>query len=319
MCTMFFEIFKYEKILLDCMKRRIIKQRDSYTLTLPIKWVKSKSLKPGDEIDLDIESGRIIIDSEKHPELESIEINEVDRKNIRTVIGTAYRAGYDKIVLNLDEEVKLPELQKTADFFNGLEIENITKEKTVLRCIADAKPEEYDFFVRKIFLTIKMMMDEVMGNPDFNNIEEMRKTNLKAREYCMRAINVMGIGSNDMCDKYTFIHILEKISGSLWGMGIYMKSNKVKSSPRIKELMMFLKNQIDKTYHVYLKKDYSMGVKEVLSDRFKLRAEWYSKGRLLKIYKTKGIDPVLLGFIFEIRKSISSAMARFLSTIIETA
>ena len=301
------------------MKRKVIKQSDSFTITLPMKWVKSKGIKPGDEIDLEIEKGKIIVDTEAKTGLESVEIGEVDKTNLRTVIGVAYRAGYNKVLLKLKEEVSLSEAQKNLAFFTGMEVEELKKDKLTLRCITPVNPEEYDFFVKKIFLTLKLMADEVINFTDgkefnFSNLEEMRKNNLKAREYCMRAINTT-TGKESSSDEYTFIHILEKISALFWKMGMYVIKNKPQKSSKIKELLVFIKELIDKSYHVYLKKDYDAGVK-VLSDRFAFRKEWLGKDKLLKLYRTKGVDPVLLGLIANTRNRISSAMSRYLTTVI---
>jgi antitoxin component of MazEF toxin-antitoxin module len=305
------------------MKRKLIKQRDSYTVTLPIKWVGEKGLKPGDEIDVEIDNGKVVIDSETHPELKSVEIEITDNSILRSVIGVAYRAGYNKITINLKKTINLAELQKVLNFFTGLEVETINSKKFTLRCIIPVSREEYGFFVKKIFLTNKLMIDEIIkflnGNSlNFHDIDEMRKTNLKAREYCMRAINIEKIGKKEECDEYTFIHIIEKISGSLWHMGQYIDNNKVARSDKLKELLLSLKKLIDRSYHIYLKKDYKSGMHEVLADRFKLRNEWFKQDKLFKIFKSKGNDPVLLSLILDIRTRISDAMSRHLSTIIES-
>ena len=51
------------------MKRKLIKQRDSYTVTLPKEWISEKNLMPGDEIELEIKDGKVTIDSQAHPSL----------------------------------------------------------------------------------------------------------------------------------------------------------------------------------------------------------------------------------------------------------
>ncbi|MBW2977523.1 AbrB/MazE/SpoVT family DNA-binding domain-containing protein [Candidatus Woesearchaeota archaeon] len=303
------------------MKRRIIQQHKSYTLTLPIKWIEQKGLKQGDEVNIDIESGKVIIDSEAHPELKSVEIELEDNSTIRSVIGSLYRAGYNKIIINLKNPMTMHEVQKAVDFFVGLEIENFDNNVITLRCITPVNAEEFDFFVKKIFLTIKLMFDEIIGffngnSFNFINIEDMRKNNLKSREYCMRAINVEKIGKKEKCDEYTFILNIEKISGALWHMGQYIENNKPEKSAKLKELLTFLKDLVDKSYHVYLRKDRKAGI-TVLSDRFKMRKEWYKNDKFYKLFKTKGVDPVLLALTLKIRSYIHSAIARFLTTIVE--
>lgn len=318
----FFTTFINNLVLPIDMKRKLIKQRDSYTVTLPKDWISEKNLKPGDEIELEIEDGKVTIDSKSNPSLKEAEIELEDNSTVRSVIGSMYRAGYNIIRISFKKKMTIHELQKAVDFFNGLEIEDFSEKKVSLRCIIPTDAKEFDFYVKKIFLTIKLMFDEIIsfleGKPlNFNNIEDMRKTNLKAREYCMRATNIEKIGKKESCDEYTFIHILEKISGKLWHMGQYINNKKIERSPKLKELMVFLKDMVDKAYHVYLKKDKKAAIEELLSDRFKMRKEWYNQDKLQKFFKTKGVDPVLLALAFVIRHDIQSAIARFLSTIVE--
>jgi antitoxin component of MazEF toxin-antitoxin module len=304
------------------MKRRIIQQHKSYTLTLPIKWIEQKRLKQGDEVDIDIENGKIIIDSAARPELRKAVIKVPEKAATKPLIGTAYRAGYTNIILELKEEIGLSELNNIVDHFTGLEIEDFEKKRAVLRCISPVNIEEFNFFVRKIFLSLKLMADELISFIDtkklnYENIMELRKNIVKSRDYCMRAINIDKISRKGACDEYLFIHILEKIEGAFWHMTRYIKNNKPKTSIAIKEQLLYLKDLIDKSYHVYLKGDYNLGVKEVLSDRFKLRKEWFDQNKLLKLFKTKDVDPVLLALILGARRRIAAAMTRYLSTIIE--
>ncbi len=97
------------------MRRKIIKQgKGGYTIYLPKKWVDERGIKRGDEINLEIDNGKIIIDSETHPESKSISIEITYNSMLRSVIGVVYRVGYNKIILDLKQEISLDELQKIA-------------------------------------------------------------------------------------------------------------------------------------------------------------------------------------------------------------
>ena len=148
------------------------------------------------------------------------------------------------------------------------------------------------------------------------DIDEMRKTNLKSREYCMRTINKLGTEGRTE-ELYSFLLLLEKISGSLWYTGQYISHNKVKKSKKIIELLENLKELIKKFHNVYTKKDYEKGINEVLSDRYIVIKEWFNDNKLINIYKQKDIDPVVVALILNIRMHISSAMSRFLTTIMK--
>ena len=70
------------------MKRRIIKQgNNSYTLTLPISWIKENHLRGGDEIEIDEEDSKLIISLSKDQRKVEISLDvDVSNYNSRSII-----------------------------------------------------------------------------------------------------------------------------------------------------------------------------------------------------------------------------------------
>jgi phosphate uptake regulator len=74
------------------MRRKIIKQgNNSYTLTLPIKWVKEYNLDGADEVEIIEEEGslKIVSEQKKIKKEISITINNKFEKNIRFILKQA--------------------------------------------------------------------------------------------------------------------------------------------------------------------------------------------------------------------------------------
>ncbi|MFH1631117.1 MAG: AbrB/MazE/SpoVT family DNA-binding domain-containing protein [Candidatus Aenigmatarchaeota archaeon] len=109
------------------MRRKIIKQGyDTLTITLPSKWTKKFHLKPGDEVEL-VEHDRMLqISTEKGPSLSgiTIDISGLSASVIWRHILSAYRAGYDEIIikgLGKSKKNGVFSLKTSMDYMNNKE------------------------------------------------------------------------------------------------------------------------------------------------------------------------------------------------------
>ena len=162
------------------MIRKVIKQgHNTLTVTLPSKWVKRFNLTAGREINLIERENGLFISSEK---LDSQGKIEIDIQGLSTHLiwnhlTTAYRAGYDTIVVkfepdaeydspykyfahyipdpNFDSKKKLTPhefLQQMASRFVGFEIIDYGKDFCTLQEIGQSTSKEFDSSLRRIFL-----------------------------------------------------------------------------------------------------------------------------------------------------------------------
>ena len=89
------------------MRRKIIKQGSgAHTIILPVQWVRKHHLHPGDEVMLKENDDVLMIvghgnEGEKKKIISLPEI--VNKDYLRTVIASAYKAGYTEIVLQIDK------------------------------------------------------------------------------------------------------------------------------------------------------------------------------------------------------------------------
>jgi hypothetical protein len=242
---------------------------------------------------------------------------------MRSVIGEIYRAGYDEITIDLLDKMTLMELnQLLNDYFIGLDVKEFTGKTIKIISITSTNIEDYHFFANKMFVTIRAMIDELVmyfkeGKFNYEDIKEMRKSNLKAREFCMRAINKLSNVEKNVCEMYAFLLIIEKISGELWHIGQYAKNNKPKKSADIVQLLLLLKDLIVKLHHFYEKKDYDSGIHDVLNDRFVLRKNWFKGNKLKLLFAKKDLDPVVLSLIMQMRMNIASAASRYVTATMD--
>ena len=92
------------------MRRKLIKQgNDALTITIPAKWLKNKSLKSGDEVEINEQEQDLLISGTGEAELKTKQIflETVSANHLRSLISSAYKAGYDQINIKSKEQLKL--------------------------------------------------------------------------------------------------------------------------------------------------------------------------------------------------------------------
>ncbi|PIN79894.1 hypothetical protein COV16_01800 [Candidatus Woesearchaeota archaeon CG10_big_fil_rev_8_21_14_0_10_34_8] len=203
------------------MRRKLIKQ-GGYGLTfyVPKKWVDSKGLKAGDEINISEEDNKLIIEpgeTKKQPKKTEITINMQSFNIYRSLIGSLYRAGYDEIKVIFDDRKIIPELQKTIDSLYGFEIFDIDEKSCTIKSVYSEETTEIASHTRKMIHIIKTMQDiileDIRNNKFISKKElfEFRSNILKQRDIIARVI----VQKRSLTNK-TFPHYL--ISNNLWNI-----------------------------------------------------------------------------------------------------
>ena len=89
------------------MKRKVIQIGDSTQLvSLPRQWSIENHVKKGDELDVEVEGSKVIVETEKKivPLNVSINISGLDRTSIMVLLRNLYKRGYDEITFIFDEQ-----------------------------------------------------------------------------------------------------------------------------------------------------------------------------------------------------------------------
>lgn len=163
------------------MIRNIIKQRDSYTITLPKQWVEKNILKNKDPIELkeDDFSGNLIINTlkpgDKKKELE-LDMQFYDEWDAVVSINQGHRLGYDTIICrNLNEEY-----HKSIEKFVKNRLIGFTYEKAKEKIIIDSlvqdvfDPEKIKSHLRKLFIIIEQTF--LSKKEELNNLKDNADT-----------------------------------------------------------------------------------------------------------------------------------------------
>lgn len=178
------------------MKRRVIAQKNSLTITLPKQWVKITGTKPKDEVDIDISGRNLVIKpnpSSSNAVKEAVlKVDTEDPRFLEYILNNYYRAGYDKITLEapLDEK----KIYDLLECLLGFEITKKTKNGVVIENMTRGYEEKVDTIVKQLFFILKddlrYLINQIKNkeNIDMDHITVNSKRAMKNHNFCLRII-----------------------------------------------------------------------------------------------------------------------------------
>ncbi|MFH1849082.1 MAG: AbrB/MazE/SpoVT family DNA-binding domain-containing protein [archaeon] len=203
------------------MRRRIIRQGNkSFTLTLPIDWIKENGLKAQDEVELAREENSLLVslprDYKKPSGSVSVDVSGCNERTARNIIYQHYRKGYDQIILTIGPEQSGYIERIVRHRLMGFEVAETKANQIIIQNIAEPSAERFNIILRKVFLTIKMEADEILADFRKNSAE-----NLERREeqrslidsyanVCRRLIINHKIGGQK--NSYTLLQIIHSLA-----------------------------------------------------------------------------------------------------------
>ena len=135
------------------MKRKLISQKDSFTITLPKNWIRSKNISAGDEITLNESKGLLILStSQKESKKEfHIEVSDYSETHIRNILNQLYILNATRITITSKSKAKLLICKKLCSLFLvGFEVTKEDKNKLILELLATPSEDSLDKFLLKI-------------------------------------------------------------------------------------------------------------------------------------------------------------------------
>ena len=183
------------------MKRKLVRQGGSaMTITLPSDWVKRFKLDGGDEIDLEEQQGKLIISTEAGKKENSIELSVSGLgPMVKRVLGALYKTGYDEFSIRFEtpEEFEIAQ-QVIREQFVGFELVDHQKKRFVARKISTIDTKEFDTLLRRMFIIIKVLGEELVEAVKEKDTAQLKVLALrdkdvnKLADFCRRTINVYG-------------------------------------------------------------------------------------------------------------------------------
>ena len=236
------------------MKRKVFRNGPSFVITLPTKWTKEYSIENGSELDLAINGSSITIDISGGKSLGCTNINTkgIDRTFLRCAIRNAYKRGYDELRINYDNsklkhhrlnrEVSIHKIvSEEVENLIGFEVVDSGENVITIRGFSNENREDFDIFLRKIFLNIIQYAKDLESiSKDDNAFEslEIKHWNIKKFvNYCIRILNKKGHKtSDDVFNLYHIVSNLDIILGLIQYTGRYLQENKFQFSEKTEKI-----------------------------------------------------------------------------------
>ena len=272
------------------MKRKAIQlANQTLVVSLPSKWVKEQGIKKGDEIDIEEKGRELIINSSGLSEKENsieIDISGLDSLVNRSILGL-YVSGLDEIKLKFKDPKTIDKIQREImNALIGFEIVSQEKNSCVIRCISQDSGMEFDSLLKRIFILIKSMGEEMIEslNKKDENLNHIIFTDHNINRFsnfCLRYLNKKGYKDQRKTTAvYSIIQGLEHLGDAYKKIAREITEKKIKPSKEIIEIINDLSSQFDEYFSLFYKFNY---------EKVKLIAQRYNEINL-KIHKMKSSE-----------------------------
>lgn len=168
------------------MKRKLITQKNSFTLTLPKDWIDSKKLQAGDEVDIKEFKGTLIISSstkDSHKEF-FIDVTNLSDRFIRNLLNQLYILSATKIKIRSKAVSKLIICKKIISLFmGGFEVTQEGKEDVTFELLAKPSEDSFNKYFMKMFNFLEYNFQLLNKFDTDFNLEEIRRGTKKLTQY----------------------------------------------------------------------------------------------------------------------------------------
>ncbi len=277
------------------MKRKIVKQgAATMMISLPAKWIKANELKKGDEINIERigKDLHISLSPEKQKKLEtSIKLSGLTETSIRTLITNTYRAGYDKINIELENNEQFKILKNVIETrLIGFEITKKQKKSCLVENITEPSPDQFDNILNKIFLNIEELFEITQDRLKGNETEDYEETANRIQKYdnfCRRVIIKRKLIEQKSEMFWSFLSSIIRAYRDIYYLNKFL-NKKIKISKETKELLQ----GSEKIFKILIK-SYKEKNLENLNKIHELQKEFIKKSYLC-LEKTKGKENIII-------------------------
>jgi phosphate uptake regulator/antitoxin component of MazEF toxin-antitoxin module len=248
----------------NTMKRKIVKQgAATMTISLPASWIKKFNLKVGDELNIDEVGNKIEISTEKAMGEAKI-VLDAEKLGFFTKneLGHLYFLGYDEVVINFKNKEILAQIKDRLPDLIGYEIIDQTENKITIKSISSGLEGEFDNILRKVFLLLKEMADNIydaLKNSQFQRlrqIREMEGLNNRFTAFLNRIISKKGYKRPDRSlQAYDMIQNLERVADEYKYICDDLADRKTPVDKDVLELLSKINNYYKRLYEIFYKFD----------------------------------------------------------------
>ncbi len=245
------------------MKRKIIKQKDSYTVTLPKKWIKDKGLEGKEEIEVDEVEGKLILSTEAKGDKNSVnlDISHELMTTIRTMLANAYRAGYDVLRIKFKTQKQLNLINETvSNMLLGFEILETKENLCIVESVAEPNTDDFNSIFIKILQIVSIHLDNTIeytkkGEVDLKKNKELAQKAIEYDNFCRRAISKKRIAESKAIFYWAFFSTIIHVDRKIYQFNKDLEKTDIKASKELTSLLENAKEFFNLLKETYLKRD----------------------------------------------------------------
>jgi phosphate uptake regulator len=293
------------------MRRKIIKQgNNSYTLTLPIDWIRDEKLNEGSEVEINRDDADLRIhlpsDVKRIENAIEFDLRDFSQNTVKNILNQLYRKGYDKIILKYKKSQINSIKNTTRELLLGFELTENDGSTCIIQNIAEPSVEKFDVIFRKIFFIIKEESSEILrslkeGSLDLKQREIERNLLDQYNNLCRRLIVRDRIGGFESYSIYLVLSKLVLISHSYFNMYKSFIDLKLKPREEILEILNESNVLFSLFYESYYKKDLEM------ADKIKTLSDKLIDEKIYNLFLNPKRDGIILYYLGEIIRNIQLA------------
>jgi phosphate uptake regulator len=182
------------------VKRRVLRVgTSSLAVSLPIKWVKSKRIIAGSEVDLSERDGGIFLQTYARSPNETIMIAAPEGEQfLRRVIISPYIQGYDVISISYTKSPTRKLIEEAVQHTTGFEITEESRGRIVISNVAKGIEDQFEVVFRRMFYIVNTMGDllvEALSRGDYSLLDDLNsyeRTLTKLQNFSKRLLNTQG-------------------------------------------------------------------------------------------------------------------------------
>lgn len=251
------------------MKRTLIKQgKGGITVTLPVDYIRTHNLEPGDEIDICEEEGKIIIEpidiKKKEKTQITINVTTLVESAIRTIITNCYRAGYDIITIKYVDLGQFEIINKVvSENLLGFEIMENNNLVCKIEEIAEPNVDDYNNMFIKILQMTSTLFDSAIEYVEFKkgDIKQSAEIIRKIQKYdnfCRRATSKKRFVEKKAIFYWTFFTLVVHAARKIYFMQKELIDHEITPKKEVIEYIKDAREVFEVLKKAYLKKEISI-------------------------------------------------------------
>lgn len=229
-------------------------------ISIPSRWAKKYGIKQGDELDVDEQESRLVIDTKgekKLPELR-IDVSNLSKKLTERFLINAYQLGHDKINITYSNPKICSFLNEKIQQLLGYEIIERSDDGCVIKNIATKIDLDFDKSLKKIFLLVNGIVKtthEAYKNGDKKLLKNLHYKDIDVNKFayfCLRTLNKQHYVSCMEEGSHVLYHLIIRIEN----LADYYKKlskmlSKIDSDKDIEKLLFELKEHYNDAFDFF--------------------------------------------------------------------